>query len=198
MLYFVNEFVPELIVLGKPKDKSCMIYYPMNSLEHSSEFSKLRLQTPKMKLPFIPKHQRTKSDNRIFLMKISLSFQDIGSERNIKMIDTFSNQLLGIDKRVKELLPSEYNDYMFYSSLYKGYNSKYKPTMTVDLPYKGDECETVVFNKHGEEVSESNISQGMIVSCILRLDGIWFSHNTKKMGMTWKVEQLKMYSKYIT
>jgi hypothetical protein len=190
-ILLINKFNPEKVVLGKVSDKNVSYYYPSSTSK--DEFIKLRIQTPKMRIPFNIEEIKTR-DNKIFMKKITLSTDPFGDTTNVKNIESFRDKINQLDQQVFSLLTPEFQKKTFYKSLYKGKDpNKYMPTMKLNIPvsHEGFCSKTNFFDSKKNLVSESQLNRGSIVSIIIRFDGLWY--NKDKMGTNWTVEQLMIY-----
>ena len=187
-ILLTNNYNPELLTIGNVKDKSIGVYYPIE--DKSEEFSKLRIQTPRFKIPFNPDERKTK-ENKIFVKNISLSTDEIGSDLNKKNANTFRMKIEETDQKIKSLLPPPYNEKNLSPSLWQSKNLTYKPTMRITLPYSDEVCKTAVYNEKDDKIQDTDVCRNSIISAIIRLDGIWLWGD--KMGVNWVAEQIKIY-----
>lgn len=187
-ILMTRQLDPELIVLGSVNEKNVTFYYPLDT--QKEEFTKLKIQTPRMKLCFEPDEKKT-NDGTIFLKNISFSTQEIGSDGNKKTIRSFKQKIQELDKKTLELLPEVLQNKSFSTSLWQGKNTSYEPTMKVSLPYKDGVCRTQVYDNNDERIGDDEIKKGVVASAILKLDNMWIWKD--KIGLNWVVEQLKVY-----
>lgn len=181
-----KNYDPSVLTIGTATEKNVSFYYPTGN----DEFTKLRIQTPKFRIPFIPEERKTKAD-KIFVKNISLSTDEIGDSNNRKLIELFRTKIMNTDDVLKKLIPESLKSKELGSSLWQGKNVKYKPIMKISMNYKDEKCQTAVYNANDEKISDDEIKKDIIISAIIRLDGVWISNN--KMGVNWVAEQIKIY-----
>lgn len=183
-----KNYDPSVIVLGTSTEKAISFYYPIGN----DEFSKLRIQTPKLRIPFDPEDKKTKN-NKLFVKNISLSTDEIGTSDNKQLINKFRTLMSETDEKLMGLLPESVRSKDFTPTLWQGKNIKYSPIMKISMNYKDEKCQTSVYDSKDAKISENDVIKGIVISAIIRLDGVWVSNN--KTGVNWVAEQIKIYEK---
>lgn len=181
-----KNYDPSVLTFGNSTEKMVSFYYPTGN----DEFTKLRIQTPKLRIPFDPEERKTKAD-KIFVKNISLSTDEIGNDDNKKTISKFRAKMTETDGILKSLLPENLKSKEFGSSMWQGKNIKYKPIMKISMNYKDEKCQTAVYDANDTKITDEDIKKDIIISAIIRLDGVWIANN--KMGINWVAEQIKIY-----
>lgn len=179
MILLTKEYDPELIKLGDYNEKNVTFFYPIGS----DEFTKLRIQTPIMSIPFEPDEKKNK-DGETFVKNISFSMN--GKEK-VKM---FKEKMEKTDEKIKSLLPEALKVKTFSPTLWKSKNEKYEPTMKVAIPYRDGVCKSSFFDNNNQKITESEVQKGIRGSAILKLDNMWIWKD--KVGINWTVEQFKV------
>ena len=187
-ILMTKQWNPESFVIGSVNEKNATFYYPLAS--GSDEFTKLRVQTPRMRICFDPDEKKTK-EGKVFVKNVSFSTQEIGSNGNKKTIRLFKKRIQETDKKIFGLLPEILQNKSFSSSLWQGKNTSYEPTMKVSFPYRDGVCKTQVYDKNDDRIDEEEVKKGVVASAILKLDNMWIWRD--KVGINWVVEQLKIY-----
>ena len=67
-IQLVKTFEPDLLTFGKEKQRGCTVYYPVGA----TDYVKLRIQTPRLKICFEPSVRRDRND-QIFIKNLSHS-----------------------------------------------------------------------------------------------------------------------------
>lgn len=179
MILLTKEYNPDLLKLGEYNENRATFFYPIGI----DEYTKLRIQTPIMIIPFEPSERKTK-EGEIFIKNISLAMN------NNTKVRSFQEKIEKTDKKIQELLPEILKTKEFSSTLWKSKNGNYEPTMKVAIPYKDGHCCSSVFNKQNEKISDEEIQKGIRGSAILKLDNLWVWKD--KVGINWTVDQFKI------
>jgi len=183
----INTFDPKHLTFGKVKDnqRGCTIYYQIDE----SNYEKLRVQTPRLRICFDPSVRRDKNDN-IFIKNLSHSLELIGSDKNETNIDLFMKKLKKVEKIVQKIIPDTVKQSKEFASSFwqKG---DYAPTIKSTIKYYKGEASIRVFDKARNVITENEIHKGSIISCVFLLDQIWMTD--KKYGINWVVEQAVVY-----
>ena len=97
---------PSLVEFGKINGKYIAVNYP--KLEAAvGEFTKLKIQTPKMNIPWDIKERKTR-EGKVFAYGISVSTNNIGTDKNKDSIDIFRTKFKEIEERIKKKLPDSF------------------------------------------------------------------------------------------
>jgi len=117
----------------------------------------------------------------------------VSNQDNIDLLREGEDQMLALAKDNKENwfpdsgITDEYLDNAFMSFV-----KPVKKTSDVNFRMRTS-SRLVVFDKTKEEVEPEEIEEGMYVSCIVQLSGIWFTKS--RFGVVWKVFQVKQIPK---
>lgn len=188
----IENYNPKYIVLGKVEEKAVKFFL---SSKNDNNYSKIRFQTPKMKIPFDIDNKKT-STGKIFVKNISLSTNEIGSENNKKRIEILRSKIEKTEKYIKKLLPTHLQNKKFCNSLWQGRNTDFKPILKVSIGFdRDDNVKAGIFDNDNNPLDVSKVSKGQTVSLVLRFDKLWVWND--KIGINWEVEQLKIYDKEI-
>lgn len=183
----IENYQPSKIVLGKVDEKYVKFYMSGDG----DDYKQIRFQIPKMRIAFDIDNRKS-STGKVFVKNITLSTNDIGSENNVKRIDILRTKLLKTEKYIKRLLPPHLENMTFSHSLWQGKNLDFKPTFKVSIHYdRDDKTKTNVFDSNNNQISDSTLTKGQIVSMAIRLDKLWIYGG--KIGINWDVEQIKVY-----
>lgn len=152
--------------------------------------NKLRINTPKCKLPFGISEYNSKFSLQLSLQGLSEQMQDFKTfiskldEKNIEMGSKYSTKWFKknlVKDTVKEL----------YNPILKQTNPNYPPNIKVKLPFRDDTFLGEVFDLNRNIISLNDITKGCYVEAIIELSGVYFV--AKEFGISWKVIQLKIY-----
>lgn len=185
-----REFNPDNIVVGTASDRNVTFYYPLTP--GSDEYSKLRIQTPMMRIAFDPDEKKTK-EGKTFVKNICFSTDEIGSSGNKKNLKYFREKIKESDRKMFGLLPEVLQTKALSNSLWQGKNKNYGPTFKASMPYKDNVCKSFVFDENDDRVSDDEVQRGVTASAILKLDNMWIWND--KIGVNWSIDQLKIYDK---
>ena len=183
----VKTLDPTLLTFGKENEnqRGCMVYYKVSD----TDYEKLRIQTPRLKICFDPSVRRDRNDN-IFIKNLSHSLELIGNESNEKNIQSFEKKLKKIEKIVQKIVPDTVKrNKQFASSFWQ--KGEYAPTIKSTIKYYKGEANIRVFDKARNVITEKEIVRGSIMSCVFALDQIWLSGD--KYGINWVTEQAVIY-----
>lgn len=186
-----SEYDPLKLTLGKIGPKSVTFFYPLKG--KSDEFTKLKIQTPRMKIPFDVVEKKNK-ENKPFMKTFSVSTNEIGTTSNKSNISSFKDKINQTDEIVARLLPDNIKNNRMSPSLWKGQNTNFSPTMKISINYDYNDntkCNCKVFNHNNEEIRETELTKGCLISAIIRLDSLWIYED--KIGINWIAEQIKIY-----
>lgn len=175
---------PSYVKLGPVNKNYIQVFYPLNSQD--DEFTKLYIQTPKMRVPWEKKERKTKQ-GKVFSYSLVASTDHIGTSKNIKNIEMFRSKILEIETKIKSLLPSDFKNKTFYSSLWQGNNPDFKPTMRLSIPCYNEEAKVVVY-KDGDNVDIDRILPKTVCTFIIVLDSIWSTSD--KVGINWNIDEI--------
>lgn len=175
---------PSLIKLGEPNGNYINVFYPDDS---ETEFVKFKIQTPKMKVPWEPKEIKSKQ-GKVFSINLSVSTDEIGTEKNKASIEMFRNKIIEIESVIKDILPDEFKNKTFSSSLWQGNNADYKPTMKLSIPFFKETPSVVIYAQDGSELTINSIIPRSICTFIISLNSVWST--TDKVGLNWNIEQI--------
>jgi|688.fasta_scaffold01457_17 hypothetical protein len=179
---------PNLIKLGDQKGNYINVYYPDES---ETEYVKFKIQTPKMKIPWVPKEMKSKQ-GRVFSLNFTVSTDEIGSEKNKSTIELFRNKIYQIESVIKDKLPDEFKQKTFTSSLWQGTNLDYKPTMKLSIPcFKDNIPSVIVYAQDGSELKIEDVTQRSICTFIISIHSVW--SNVDKVGLNWNIEQITVW-----
>jgi hypothetical protein len=193
-ILFTKNFDPTKMKAGTYAGKNISFYYPLETA--GEEFVKVKIQTPMLRVAFKPEEIRTKQDNKLFIANLSLSLEEIGDEQNQKTIRRFVRRMTKMSEVVRDLLPFELKNNVFYGNLYQNPSGKYAPTMKVGMPFNKDEtCKSEIFDANKNIIPYNDLTFNKTAMFILRFDGVWIFNN--KVGMTWVIEQAKVYGDYV-
>jgi hypothetical protein len=188
-ILLVRNFDPTLISVGKSKGNYTSIFY--HKKENTDEFCRLKIQTPKIKIPFDIQERKSKI-GKLFAMGVTVSTDEIGTENNKINIANFRSKLFEVEKQLRKKLPDELRSKDFSSSLWQGSNANFKPTMKLTIPcFKNETPEVAIFDKQGNVSDVSALEKFSICSFIICLDSIWSTDT--KVGVNWHIEQAKIY-----
>jgi hypothetical protein len=187
-ILLTKEYDPEMLTMGNIGEKSICVYYPVKDVK--DQFTKLKIQTPKLRIPFDGDLRKTK-EGKIFVKNIQLSTDEIGSNNNKKNINTFRTKIEDTDNKIKKLLPPEFTNKTISNSLWQGKNTKYSPNMRISIPFKDEICQAEVYDSDDTLLDYNEVKKGITASVILQLDNIWVTHD--KVGINWVAKQFKIY-----
>lgn len=152
--------------------------------------NKLRINTPKCKLPFGVSEYNSKYSLQLSLQGMSdqmehfKKFLNNLDDKNIEMGSKFSSKWFK-----KNLTKDTVTE--LYNPILKQNNPKYPPNIKVKLPFRDDTFQGEVFDSNRNVISLNDITKGCHVEAIIELSGIYFV--AKEFGISWKVIQLKVY-----
>ena len=186
---FAKNVHVDKIKRGSSSEKKIPFFYPLSG---SEDYSNLVLQTPVMYIPFIPQEKKS-SDGTPFAGTLTTSFRDIGSEKNIKKMKSFHKKIKEIEsfikKEIKEINP---NLNKFYTGLRPSTNDKYSDLFQMKIIYKNGEPCVDAFDKDKESINFKEITNRMIASFLIRLDGVWIARDPNTMGIDWSIQQIML------
>jgi hypothetical protein len=178
---------PSYLKLGPVNKNYIQVFYPLNSQDE--EFTKLYIQTPKMRVPWEKKERKTKQ-GKVFAYSLTASTDHVGTSKNITNIDLFREKILKIEDKIKSSLPSDFKNKTFYSSLWQGNNSDFKPTMRLSIPCYNDEAKVAVY-KDKDSVEVERVTARSVCSFIIVLDSIWSTFD--KVGINWNIDEIVIW-----
>lgn len=188
-ILLTKKFNPSKVKLGDPKGNYINVFYPLNSQDN--EFTKLKLQTPKMRIPW-DLQERKSRQNKLFAINVTVSTDEVGSDKNKKNINMFREKIVELENKIKDILPPNFKSKEFSSSLYQGKNFDYKPTMRLSIPCYKDEIPSVsVFDKNGDSDKIESIVPKSVCTFIICLNSVWSTQT--KVGINWNIEQVTVY-----
>ena len=182
-----KQFDPSLVTLGKPKGNYITVFYPLNSQD--VEFTKLKIQTPKMKIPFDTQERKSRM-GEVFAINVTVSTDEIGTDKNKARIEMFREKILELENKIKRKLPQEFQRKTFSSSLWQGKNADFKPTMRLSIRCFDQIPSVKVFDSDGDKVDVSHLVQRSVGIFVISLDSIWST--TDKVGVNWNIEEVKL------
>jgi hypothetical protein len=191
-ILFAKNFEPTKLKAGSCTGKNIGFYYPLET--KGDEFVKLKIQTPMLRIAFKPDEVRSKKDNKLFIVNFSLSLEEIGDDSNQKTIRRFIRRMNTMTDVIRDLLPIEHKNKTFYGNLYQNPSGKYAPTMKTGMQFKDEECASEIFDVNHNQIKYTDLSMNKMASFILRFDGVWIFND--KIGMTWNIEQAKVYGDF--
>lgn len=191
-ILLTKHFKPSLVRLGDAKGNYINVFYPLNSQEN--EFTKLKIQTPKMKIPW-DLEERKSRQGKVFSINVTVSTDEIGSDKNKKNTNMFREKILELEEKIKYLLPPNFQSKDFSSSLYQGKNLEFKPTMRLSIPcYKDEQPNVTIFDKNGDQDNISSLVPRSVCTFIICLNSIWSTDT--KVGINWNIEQVTVFNDF--
>lgn len=183
-----KKFNPSHVKLGPVNKNYIPVFYPKKG---DDSFVKLFIQTPKMSVPWEMKEKKSRQ-GKIFAYTLTASTGPVGSEKNQRNIDMFRDKIVQLETKIKELLPVDFKNKTFYSSLWQSDNSNFKPTMRLTIPcYNGGEPKVSVFDKNKEPTEVDKIVPKSVCTFIIVLDSIWSTAD--KVGINWNIDEVVIY-----
>lgn len=186
----IAEYEPSNIILGKyTKNKHVTYFYPLKNCP--DEFSKLRIQLPKMRILWEPEEKRTK-DGKLFVKNYTLSLKESGSTSNKRSVSLLKQKMEQTDSIVKNLLPDELKYKTMNATLWQ--KGDFDPCMKFAINYDfNDEtkCNCNVYNNDNVLIHEDELKKGSLIGVILRFEKLWIYND--KVGIQWIADQIKIY-----
>lgn len=182
-----KQFNPSLVKIGNIKGNYLSIFYPIN--DQDGEFTKLKIQTPKMKIPFEIQERKTKT-GKLFAINVTVSTDEIGTEKNKSRIEMFREKILDLEKKIQRILPPEFQNKTFSSCLWQGKNLDFKPTMRLSIKCYDELPLIEIFDSDGDISDISELVPKSIGTFIIALDSVWSTDD--KVGINWNIEQVSI------
>jgi hypothetical protein len=158
------------------------------------ELMPLVVKFPKLRIPFDAKM------NMFGQSDICMSIEDTKSYSSSQLIEQLSKIDTEIEKlgREKGFLKGFPSSIKYNPILKPSFNSNYPPTIRTKISKKGNDIESVFFDKENQEISfetetqiVGKLSKGTFLLTSIHFSGLYF--NDKTWGLTGKIHQAKIF-----